>query len=218
MDGHQQHTAAARGPRHGRPALLVLLTITAVGDGRGGSPLPVREHYEPRTFVGHLCEDDCDSYKAGFAVADAKPGQVRCVHGSEAFRSGCRARREHGRDPVEAGCNWAIVNEIVDPADCEGAGPAFRRGCLGALLEDETQPGICSGGSTASIKLGPRVANERSSCVHNSSQFVARLAVTPMPWASATKSSVGRVRSSMSRACAPPAPAPTRISSRFNIA
>jgi hypothetical protein len=133
MDGHQQHTAAARGQRHGRPALLVLLTITAVGDGRGGSPLPARERYEPRTFLGYLCEDDCAAIKAGFGAADSNRTDVRCTHGSEAFRNGCLLRREHGLDPVAAGCNWAIVNEIDDPAACDGAGADFLRGCLQCL-------------------------------------------------------------------------------------
>jgi hypothetical protein len=135
MDGHQHHMAAARGRRHGRPALLVLLTITAVGDGRGGSPLPVRERYEPRTFFGHRCADDCHVFKAGFAASDLDSRHRHCMHGSAAFRVGCRVRREAGLDPRTAGYDWAIVNEVVDPADCEGAGDAFRRGCLAGLPE-----------------------------------------------------------------------------------
>lgn len=135
MDGHQHHTAVARPHWYSRPALLVLLTITAVGDGRGGSPLPVRERYEPRTFFGHLCADDCDAFKAGFAASDRDPRHRHCTHGSASFRAGCRLRGAAGLDPEAAGYDWAIVNEIVEPADCEGAGIAFRRGCLASLPE-----------------------------------------------------------------------------------
>ena len=72
--------------------------------------------------------------------------------------------------------------------------------------------------SIASIRCGPGSANAVRSCSASSSHVVARVAGTPMPVASATKSRSGRDRSSSSPALPPVSAAPTRCSSMRRIA
>ena len=67
--------------------------------------------------------------------------------------------------------------------------------------------------STASIRCGPGSASARRSWSASSSAVVARVAGTPMPWASATKSRAGPPRSSSCPARLPSLAAPTRDSS-----
>lgn len=111
------------------PALLltgVLMQLAAAGAGQA------RERYEPRTFLGYGCEDDCQRHKAGFAWAArrrlSEPGSCDVL--GPAPEEGCRAFVEERLTPEEAGYRWALENEVVDPGECEGAGACFRRGCL----------------------------------------------------------------------------------------
>ena len=94
------------------------------------------ERYEPRTFLGYECEDDCQRHKHGFrwaeqrAVADARS----CESLGSLEAQGCRAYVEESVDPEAAGERWAIENEIADPCLCNGAGERFRAGCTGAAV------------------------------------------------------------------------------------
>jgi hypothetical protein len=93
-----------------------------------------RTHYEPRTFLGYACEDDCQRHKHGFrwaeqrAVADARS----CKSLGYLEAQGCRAYVDESVDPQAAGERWAIENEIADPCLCNGAGERFRAGCTDA--------------------------------------------------------------------------------------
>ena len=73
-------------------------------------------------------------------------------------------------------------------------------------------------GTMHSMTCGPFAASAAWNCSTNSSAVVARVAGTPHPCAIATKSMVGRVRSSISLAFGPPSVAPTRLSSMFSTA
>ena len=94
------------------------------------------ERYEPRTFLGYACEDDCQRHKHGFhwaeqrAVADA--GSCESLGYVEA--QGCRAYVDESVDPQAAGERWAIENEIADPCLCDGAGEGFWAGCTNAAV------------------------------------------------------------------------------------
>jgi len=89
------------------------------------------ERYEPRTFLGYACEDDCERHKAGFrwaeqhSVTDAR----RCASLPRPEAEGCAAYADEGRDAEAAGGRWAVENEILRPCQCEGAGERFRVGC-----------------------------------------------------------------------------------------
>lgn len=94
-------------------------------------PGQARERYEPRTFLGYACEDDCRRHLAGFAWAArrrlSEPGSCDVL--GPAAADGCRAFIEERLTPEEAGYRWALENEIADPRECEGAGKRFRAGC-----------------------------------------------------------------------------------------
>ena len=93
-----------------------------------------RERYEPRSFLGYACEDDCQRHKHGFhwaeqrAVADARS----CESLGYVEAQGCRAYVDESVDPQAAGERWAIENEIADPCLCNGAGERFQAGCTDA--------------------------------------------------------------------------------------
>jgi hypothetical protein len=97
------------------------------------------ERYEPRSFLGHACEDDCQRHKAGFAwaVRHGALNEVACreLPGPEA--AGCRIYADYAISPEAAGYRWALENEITDPCLCDGAGDRFRDGCLQQLLPRE---------------------------------------------------------------------------------
>ena len=95
-------------------------------------PGQARERYEPRTFLGYACEDDCQRHMAGFAwAARRRLAEPRsCDVLGPAAAEGCRAFIEERLTPEDAGYRWALDNEIADPCECEGAGTRFRIGCL----------------------------------------------------------------------------------------
>lgn len=94
------------------------------------------ERYEPRTFLGYACEDDCQRHKHGFrwaeqrAVADARS----CESLGDLEAEGCRAYVHEPVDAEAAGERWAIENEIADPCLCNGAGERFGAGCTNATV------------------------------------------------------------------------------------
>ena len=91
--------------------------------------------YEPRTFLGYACADDCATHKAGFAwaerhgIADA----AACMLADRSSAQGCRAYVEEAVTAELAGFEWARENEIADPCRCDGAGPGFAAGCRAYL-------------------------------------------------------------------------------------
>lgn len=93
---------------------------------------PGRVRYEPRTFLGYACPDDCQWHKAGFAWAERHQvtAATSCavLGGTEA--EGCRAYVEEASSAEGAGYRWAGENEIEHQCDCDGAGRRFRAGCL----------------------------------------------------------------------------------------
>jgi hypothetical protein len=91
--------------------------------------------YEPRSFLGYACADDCERHKAGFAWATQhRPANTTvCRSLDPAESEGCRAWVEEGADADAAGFSWALENEIAAPILCDGAGAEFRRGCLRQL-------------------------------------------------------------------------------------
>lgn len=109
--------------------------------GREGGPVgPVR--YEPRTFLGYACEDDCQRHKHGFrwaeqwALTDARSCEPLGLKEAQ----GCHAYVDLEFDAEAAGERWAIENEIADPRLCDGAGERFRSGCADAVLIPPVSP------------------------------------------------------------------------------
>ncbi len=92
--------------------------------------------YEPRTFLGYACVDDCAAHKVGFAwaerhgIADA----AACMLANRSSAQGCRAYVEEAVTAELAGFEWARENEIADPCRCYGAGPGFTAGCRAYLV------------------------------------------------------------------------------------
>jgi hypothetical protein len=123
-----------------RPAVAVATLIVAAvpatlaalrpADALGG---------EPRTFLGYACRDDCGPEKDGYAWAEAHgvsdpavcptavPPRIRD------WIRGCRAYAAETASAEEAGQRWATENEVGSVAECEGAGPRFRSGCLSGV-------------------------------------------------------------------------------------
>ena len=100
-----------------------------------GCESPGRTRYEPRSFLGYACEDDCRRHMAGFlwaerwAVTDARS----CDSLGRLEAQGCRAYADEPHDAQSAGERWAIENEIADPCLCHGAGERFQAGCTQAV-------------------------------------------------------------------------------------
>ena len=109
---------------------LGLLPSLASGCGDSGA-----ERYEPRTFLGYACEDDCQQHKLGFRWAEqhAVTDSAQCARLARAKAEGCAAFVEEGRDASAAGATWAFENEIAHQSDCEGAGEHFFIACLRQL-------------------------------------------------------------------------------------
>ena len=93
-----------------------------------------RVPYEPRTFLGYACEDDCQRHKHGFRWAEQRAlTDVRsCSPLGRLEAQGCRAYVDESFDAEAAGVRWAIENEIANPCLCDGAGERFRSGCTAA--------------------------------------------------------------------------------------
>ena len=109
--------------------VVLLATLHAAGSSACNAR---RVRYEPRSFLGYACEDDCERHKAGFALAVSRGvrnvGDCRILGPAES--EGCHAWVEEGVGAEAAGYRWALENEIAAPCLCEGAGPEFRAGCL----------------------------------------------------------------------------------------
>lgn len=120
--------------RHTSIAVLLLLA-TALPPSAPDCPPDPAERYEPRSFLGYACEDDCRRHKAGFAWADGRRAASVADCGSlpPLEDQGCRAYVEEALDAEAAGQRWALENEITRPCACEGAGARFRAGCRAAL-------------------------------------------------------------------------------------
>lgn len=116
------------------PSRSLLAATLWLAEVSGCSPPHVP--YEPRTFLGYACEDDCGRHKAGFAWAeDRRAANVAaCTALPPRDSEGCRAYVEERLTPGQAGERWAIENEITVPRACDGAGDAFRHGCRQALV------------------------------------------------------------------------------------
>ena len=132
--------------------VLVLLASLQPADASGCADGRVR--YEPRSFLGYACADDCERHKAGFAVAAHRgvrnAGDCRGLGSEEA--EGCRAWAEEGIGAEAAGHRWALENEITSPCLCDGAGREFRAGCRRYLA----LPATLSGGRAAPKRFPAR--------------------------------------------------------------
>jgi hypothetical protein len=97
---------------------------------------PPTERYEPRSFLGYACEDDCRRHKKGFAWAERHEvtDSTACARLQPAQAEGCLAFAEQSLSPGQAGYRWALENEVADPCLCEDAGERFRDGCRQALV------------------------------------------------------------------------------------
>ena len=101
-----------------------------------------RVPYEPRTFLGYACEDDCQRHKHGFRWAEqwALTDERSCEPLGLPEAQGCRAYVDESVDAGAAGERWAIENEIADPRLCDGAGERFRSGCADAVVIPPVSP------------------------------------------------------------------------------
>jgi hypothetical protein len=115
-----------------RPRLVMTAVLLTAAAAR---PDALPERYEPRTFLGYACADDCERHKAGFGWAEVLAivavGDCDWLQGAAA--EGCRARVELAAGAEEAGHRWATENELTDPCLCAGAGERFEAGCLRAI-------------------------------------------------------------------------------------
>lgn len=117
---------------------LALATLAFLGPGAHAVSCPAAAtlRYEPRTFLGYECPDDCERHKAGYAWAERAglTDAEGCASLAGPYREGCTARIERVSNPEAAGYRWALENEIVSRCDCAGAGARFEAGCLRQLL------------------------------------------------------------------------------------
>lgn len=120
----------------------LLLSLAASPPAAAGCGDPGAVRYEPRTFLGHACEDDCERHKAGFRWAQrravAHPCRCRSLPRAEA--EGCAAFLDEGADAEAVGARWAIENEIALPCLCRGAGERFEAGCRRAVAIPAVAP------------------------------------------------------------------------------
>jgi hypothetical protein len=126
-----------------RFAPVLALTLAVGTTARAtGCPDAALERYEPRSFLGYACEDDCQRQKAGFAWAERHQvtDPADCGQLPPAVAEGCRAYVEESLTPEEAGYRWALENETTDLCMCDGAGEGFRVGCLAIVAEPEGAP------------------------------------------------------------------------------
>ena len=126
-----------------RTVACVLVLLASLQPAGASGCADGRVRYEPRSFLGYACADDCAGQKAGFAVA-ARRG-VRNVGDCRGLvpeqSEGCRAWVEEGVGAEAAGYRWALENEIAAPCLCAGAGRAFRAGCLRYISPPATPNG-----------------------------------------------------------------------------
>ncbi len=121
-----------------RLAPVLALALAVVTTARAtGCPEAALERYEPRSFLGYACEDDCQRQKAGFAWAERHQvtDPAACGQLEAAAADGCRAYVEESLTPEQAGYRWALENEVADLCMCDGAGEGFHVGCLAAVAE-----------------------------------------------------------------------------------
>jgi hypothetical protein len=118
--------------------VLVLLASLHAADESARAAGTIR--YEPRSFLGYACADDCERHKAGFAWAAQREltDSTECRALGPVESEGCLAWIEEGIDAEAAGFRWALENEIASPCLCDGAGRAFRTGCLRYLAPPAT--------------------------------------------------------------------------------
>jgi hypothetical protein len=119
-------------------ALLCLALLRGLSATTGpGCGYPGPEPYEPRTFLGYACQDDCGRHKAGFLWAEqhAVRDERTCESLEPPESEGCRAYVDESFDVEAAGDRWAIENEIAHRFDCSGAGERFYAGCVRQLRE-----------------------------------------------------------------------------------
>ena len=124
----------------GRTAVCVLVLLASLQSAGASGCADRGVRYEPRSFLGYACADDCERHKAGFAVAARRGGSRAgdCRGLGPAELEGCRAWAEEGIGVEAAGYRWALENEITSPCLCGGAGRAFRAGCLRYLAPPAT--------------------------------------------------------------------------------
>jgi len=119
-----------------RPVGWFVLSAVVAGTAPASRCSPASaERYEPRSFLGYACDDDCERHKAGFAWAEshAVAGVAACASLERAESEGCRVFVEEPVAAEQAGFRWALENEIQVGCWCAGAGERFRNGCLRAL-------------------------------------------------------------------------------------
>jgi len=122
--------------------LCVMLPLGLLPSPASGCDHSSPVHYEPRTFLGYACDDDCQRHKDGFRWAEQRAftDARSCAPLGHLEAQGCRAYVDESFDAKAAGERWAIENEIADPCLCNGAGERFRAGCTGAAVIPPVSP------------------------------------------------------------------------------
>ena len=123
-----------------KTAMQILVLVASLQSAHAAECLDGRIRYEPRSFLGYACEDDCERHKSGFAWAAQRrlTDAAGCRGLGSAESEGCRAWVDDGLAAEEAGERWALENEVAEPCLCEGAGARFRAGCLRYLAPSAT--------------------------------------------------------------------------------
>lgn len=117
------------------PVILALaLPVPVVHAEACGPTVSIR--YEPRTFFGYECPDNCERHKAGYAWAEriGLTDASGCSRLVGPYREGCTARIEQASASESAGYRWALENEIVATCECAGGGEGFEAGCRRQLV------------------------------------------------------------------------------------
>jgi hypothetical protein len=120
-------------PNIGHALLLLMTGWSATASAE--CPDHGRERYEPRSFMGWVCEADCERHKAGFGWAEQHgvTDPVACEPLGRQEAEGCRSYLEEPLSQEQAGYRWALENEVSDACLCHGAGERFRAGCRRAV-------------------------------------------------------------------------------------
>jgi hypothetical protein len=115
--------------------VLVLLQAWLCVAQAAACPPAARERYEPRSFLGYACRDDCQRHKSGYDWARRQRARrsAACAALAGPEQEGCLAYVEEPLTPGEAGQLWASENEIADASLCDGAGEEFGSGCRRAV-------------------------------------------------------------------------------------
>jgi hypothetical protein len=124
-----------------KTAMQILVLVASLQPAHAAECLDGRIRYEPRSFLGYACEDDCERHKAGFAWAGQRglTDAAACRGLGPPESEGCRAWVEEGLDAETAGLRWALENEVAAPCQCDGAGAGFCIGCLRHLAPGHAQ-------------------------------------------------------------------------------